>query len=88
MVEGDNIRKAIKYLEKAVELGYLKAYLNLGKCYENAQGVEKNMDRARSLYQEGAKKGDTDCKLAYILTIIRDELSDDRRMCEATDILR
>lgn len=46
------------------------------------------MDRARSLYQEGGKKGDTDCKLAYILTIIRDELADDRRMCEAADILR
>jgi TPR repeat protein len=54
--------------------------LNLGKCYENAHNVEKNMDKARSLYQEGARRGDNDCKLAYILTIIRNELSDDRRM--------
>lgn len=51
VVQGDNIRRAIKYLEKAVEAGYLKSYLNLGKCYENAQGVDKNMDKARSLYQ-------------------------------------
>ena len=42
---------------------YPRAYFNLGKCYENSVGVVQNMDKARSLYLEGAEGGDIQCKL-------------------------
>ena len=53
-VEHGNLIKGIKYLEKAVELKYLRAFMNLGKCYENGIGVGESMDKARALYLEAA----------------------------------
>ena len=38
---------------KAKDLHYPKAFLNLGKCYENGIGVNQNIDMARALYIEG-----------------------------------
>jgi TPR repeat protein len=43
-VESGNLLKGIKYLKKAVELKYPRAFYNLGKCYENGVGVSQNID--------------------------------------------
>lgn len=44
-------------------LKYPRAYFNLGKCYENGVGVNQNIDKARSLFLEGAEGGDNQCRL-------------------------
>jgi len=64
-VFGDNLRKGIKYLEIASELGNIKALYNLGKlilflqfsnefflgvCYETGKGVPQNYEKARRLF--------------------------------------
>jgi len=42
-MKGSNIERGIKYLKRATELQYAKAYLNLGKCYEKGIGVKKSL---------------------------------------------
>ncbi len=49
-IKGSNIERGIKYLKRATELKYAKAFLNLGKCYEKGLGVKMNFDKAKSLY--------------------------------------
>ncbi len=62
-MKGSNIQRGIKYLKKATELKYGKAFLNLGKCYEKGLGVKRNYEKAKSLYIEGAELEDNQCKL-------------------------
>jgi TPR repeat protein len=45
------LQKGIKYLMKAKELCYPKAFLNLGKCYLSGIGVPVNLEKARSLFK-------------------------------------
>ena len=37
-----NPEKAFSYYRKAADLHYAEAYLELGKCYLNGNGVEQN----------------------------------------------
>jgi TPR repeat protein len=62
-VNSSNLEKGIKYLEKAAQLKYPKAFINLGKCYQNGIGVIENLDRARALFLQGSELGDIHCKL-------------------------
>lgn len=71
-----NILKGVKYLEKASELKYPKAFLNLGKCYENGVGVAENLDKARALYLRGAELNDTQCKLEYVKSCLGFRIDD------------
>jgi TPR repeat protein len=44
------MEKGIKYLQRAKDLKYPKAFLNLGKCYENGIGISLSIDMARACY--------------------------------------
>ena len=37
-----NLTKAINYSEKAAKLNYTKAFITLGNCYLNGEGVDKD----------------------------------------------
>ena len=43
---------------------YTKALYNLGLCYHDGIGTEKDLDKAKSLFKKADKKGDLDAKLA------------------------
>lgn len=80
--------KGIKYLEKAVDLKYPKAFLNLGKCYENGVGVAQNIDRARSYYLMGAELGDTECRLHYVKACLGFRIDDEKTMIKMVEMAR
>lgn len=74
-MKGSNIERGIKYLKRATELKYGKAFLNYGKCYEKGLGVKKNLEKARSLYIEGAELDDSQCKLEFIKCMLNNEVA-------------
>lgn len=49
-------RKAVIYYQKASQLDYNLAFAPLGFLYENGLGIEKDHERARSLYQKSNEK--------------------------------
>lgn len=52
-----NPKKAVKWYTKAAEQGLPRAQCNLGVCYENGNGVEKNLEEAVKLYTKAANQG-------------------------------
>ena len=50
---------AAKWFQKAADLKNAAAIYDLGKLYEDGQGVPRNMDKAKQLYLESAKLGNT-----------------------------
>ena len=48
--------QAATWFKKAADKGFTIAINNLGVCYELGLGVDKNVDEAQKLYQEGADK--------------------------------
>jgi len=55
---------AVRCYEKAVELGSLNGYCNLGYCYETGHGVVLNSQKAYELYKTAADNGSArGCKL-------------------------
>ena len=76
-MKGTNIEKGIKYLKKAAELKYPKAYLNLGQCYESGIGFKENLERAKLAYVEGAELGDISCRVEYARCVLEKEGSID-----------
>ena len=81
-MKGSNIERGIKYLKKAADQLYPKAYLNLGKCYENGLGVKKNDSKAKGMYTQGADMGDTQCKLQLVKCLINSDrdIKDDTKI--------
>ena len=47
-----DIKKAVEYFKKAVELKYSEAYFSLANCYKNGIGVEKDINKAFDLMKE------------------------------------
>jgi serine/threonine protein kinase len=50
---------AAKWFQKAADLKNAAAIYDLGKLYEDGQGVPRNMEKAKELYLESAKLGNT-----------------------------
>lgn len=50
-------KNAVLYFEKAVTMGSLEGYCNLGYCYEQGQGVVLNSKKAYELYLYAAEHG-------------------------------
>ena len=53
-----NHKKALELWHRAVELGCLKAYLNIGNAYWLGEGVERDEKKAMHYYELGAMGGD------------------------------
>ena len=49
--------KAFEVFSAAAEQGYTRAVVLLGDCYQNGQGVEKNLSEAVKLYTQAVEKG-------------------------------
>lgn len=56
-----DFEKARQLYEKAVELGYHKAYYDLGMIYRFGEGVTVDMQKAISFYEKGLALGDGRC---------------------------
>lgn len=52
-----NYERAVYYYRLAAEAGYADAQNNLGYCYDNGYGVEKNEELALSWYLKSAENG-------------------------------
>ena len=50
-------KQAIEMFKMASSKGVEKADYSLGICYENGNGVEEDVDKARALYEKAAAKG-------------------------------
>ena len=48
--------------QKAAESGHIEAQNNLGYCYQNGIGVEKNEVKAFEWYEKSAKQGDSNAQ--------------------------
>lgn len=62
-IYNDYATNAFKYLSKAVDKGYEKAYIKLGECYEKGIGTEKNFEKAMSYYNKC--QGNLDADTCY-----------------------
>lgn len=49
-MKGSNLERGIKYLKRATEQKYPKAFLNLGKCFEKGLGVRQNYEKAKAYF--------------------------------------
>jgi TPR repeat protein len=58
-----NQGKAMKLWIRAGELGHVEAYYNLGKSYENGEGVERDVYKAKHYYELAAMGGSHFCPL-------------------------
>jgi TPR repeat protein len=53
----EDVQAAVESFRKAAELGSEAAMVNLGHCYYWGNGVEKNLDEAKSWYSKAADLG-------------------------------
>lgn len=74
-----NPKVACKYLAKAVESGDLEAMSTLGKCYRDAIGVEKDIEKAEQILRRGADADHAACQfeLGQLLEIKGIEFKDE-----------
>ena len=49
---------AVKWFTKAAEKGLASAQYNLGRCYENGDGISKSYEKAVEWYSKAANQGD------------------------------
>lgn len=57
---------AVFWFQKAAEQDFAPSKYRLGWCYEYGQGVAKDKNKARSLYEQAAEQGHEDAKKALI----------------------
>lgn len=62
-LENQEYEKAFKWFQKSSEQGLLHAYRNLGLCYLNGWGVEKDIEKAIANYTIAADKGLSESEL-------------------------
>jgi len=69
-ITGQGVEKdavlGLRCFHRAVELGDITAYGNLGEAYETGEGTEKDMDKALAYYRKGAEHGDQYSRNALI----------------------
>ena len=56
-MELDNNNKAFEWYSKSANNGFVKAQNNLGFCYENGFGTEKDYNKAFEWYSISANNG-------------------------------
>ena len=57
--EAPNLKQAIEYLQRAVDLGDTEAMRQLGICYENGEGVGQNLNTAADFYRRAVELRNT-----------------------------
>jgi TPR repeat protein len=61
------LEKAIKYYQKAAELGSCKAFNNLGILYKNGKGFDKDTKKAEENYLKAIEiASNTEDEVGYI----------------------
>jgi len=50
--------KALEFYHRAGELGFAEAYRNIGRAYNNGEGVEADKKKAKHYYELAAMEGD------------------------------
>jgi serine/threonine protein kinase len=60
--EPPNFDEAARWFQKAADRDNPDGIYNLGPLYENGEGVARDMQKARQLYQEAAALGNSDAK--------------------------
>ena len=51
-----NYLEAVNWMRKAAEQHYARAHVNLGRCYENGQGVARDAVEAMNWYRKAAEQ--------------------------------
>ena len=64
MVSKLSLIKYLPWFTKAAEQGDADAQCNLGMCYEDGDGVEKDLQKAIEWYTKAANQGNTNAKQA------------------------
>jgi TPR repeat protein len=57
-----DLRKAAEWFRMAANQGHARSQYQLGKCYEEGEGVEKDRTKAIEWYRKAAARGDSDAK--------------------------
>ena len=55
-------------LREAAEKGNAEAQFNLGLCYENGEGIQKDLQAAVNWYRQAAEKGNAEAQ--YYLCLL------------------
>lgn len=71
--ERGNHEEAVKYYEIAAECGHPGAQCNLGYCYQNGLGCERDMHRAVHYYKMAAEQGNGTAELNLAVCHLRGE---------------
>ena len=56
-LQADNMAQALAYWQKSAEAGYAPACLKMGECFEQGNGVKKDINRAIDWYKKAAEQG-------------------------------
>lgn len=62
--EKKEINKALELFNRAGELGYYGGYQALGTSYLNGSGVEKDIAKAKTFFEQGSRLGCHECSWA------------------------
>ena len=65
--DNNNYTDAVEYYREAAEKGHAAAQFNIGCCYFNGQGIEKNLTEAVKWFKKAAEQGyaNAQCNLGY-----------------------
>jgi hypothetical protein len=63
--EEQNYIEAVEWYRKAADLGDEEAMFRVGSMYENGEGVEKDIQKAKELYSMSAEKGYEEAKKVF-----------------------
>jgi len=59
-----DVAQGLALLDESIEKCYFPGCLWLGNLYKNGQGVERNLQKAKALFEKGAAAGDAGCEFA------------------------
>lgn len=66
---------SLKFFNKAIEAGYVKAMFNLGLCYSKGFLKTNDRDKAVNLFKRAAQLGDHYSKLFYVDMLLNGDTS-------------
>jgi len=68
-----NKADAIRYFEKAAQMGDENAQMITAICYFNGDGVTKSLEKATSILRGLAEKGECRCRIPFRRMLCRDK---------------